>query len=153
MDGVSFIKPGRGPEVRNILIGPDLSERKREVATSLRRSIEESGSVTIVDATSMSEITASLIGDDDTAWPRGPVNLTNYDNTFEVTLDNRFFRVLDDDSIRPAESIVMPLHATSILFFTAHDRSDAWYCTAIVTCEDDKLLRGDSENPFFVWVS
>jgi hypothetical protein len=152
MEGVKFIRPSRGPEVSIALLSPELT-RKRELATFLRHSIEDSGSVINVDASTMSEIPVNLIGNDDTAWPRGPVVLIDHDKTFEVTLDNSFNRVLDDGSVRPGESIVIPLHATSIFFFSAHDRSNAWYCTAIITCEDERLLQGDPLFPLFVSVS
>ncbi len=152
MEGVLFIKPGRSPEVPITPVNPELQARKQEIATSLRQAIEDAGKVSIADASTISEIAGSLIGDDDTAWPRDPVILVNHENTFEVTLDGSFNRVLDDGSLRPGEPITMPIHATSIFFFTAHDRSDSWYCTSIITCEDERLLQGESEHPFFVWV-
>lgn len=147
---VDFLRPTRGVNVDSSPIDPNLTIRKSELATRIRHSMD--GRVTSVDATQMAEITVEMLADDDTRFANEPVKLRNHPTIFELELDNSFFRASDDGTMRPGEPVVMPLHATSVFFCAQHDRSEAWYCTAIVTCEDEQLLAGNPERPFFIWI-
>lgn len=146
-----FIRPGRGVHIPADPTNPDFLGHRAEIAATVRNKMSR-GELLVLDLASIVEITPVMLGDDDTAWPRGPAGIRNHEEIIEVELDKQFSRYLDDGTALPGEPIVMPVHASSIIFSARHDRSDDWYSTGIITCEDEALLAGEAAHPFFVWI-
>src|SRR3989344_5060716 len=150
MIDVEFIRPGRGVGIDADPTNPDFLRRKVEIAAAVRCSMRESN-LARINVGSIDLITPDALGDDDTAWPKGPVVIRNHVEIVEVELGPSYVRYCDD-VMYPAEPIVIPVHATSILFSARHDRSADWYTTGIITCEDEALIEGEANNPFFIWI-
>lgn len=152
MDGVEFYRPHRAVDVRLDPRDADFTERKPDVAVAVWHALATASRVDVADAATIGQLTADMLGDDDTTRPPGPIYIRNYPEFIEVEMSGDVRRVLDDASVRASEPVIMPLHATSIFICVQHDRSDDWYCSGIITCEQGNLDQGISERPFFVWM-
>lgn len=152
MEGVKFLRPARGVDVPTYPTDPEFFTMRSEYATLIRQLVEECDVVRIADANTLTRILPGDLGDDDTAWPAGPVMVRDKGSILELEMDSQFRRI-SEGILTPAEPIVLPIHATSVFFCASHDRSDSYFCTAIITCEDESLLAGEPEHPFFVWIN
>lgn len=148
---IQFIRPSRGVKISADPTNPEFLDRKTELATDVRQRMDRERPI-IRNITGELSIAPKQLGDDDTAWPPAPVVVRHMVEIVEVKPPDTFIQYLEDGSSRPGEPIVMPLHATSILFSARHDRSDAWYTTGIITVEDQALRAGESILPYFVWI-